>query len=145
MNPYTSTNPIYDAALHALHSDASPNDLAPDYLACAETVTTLVNKAVPGALRITTATYILRKELLESPYFQEVSDPIAGDIIISATGYGGKNGVTHGHCGIVLTNNIIASNSSRTGLFDENFTLASWYRYFRDVGGYEVRFFRFIS
>lgn len=139
-------NKLYTVSVESLGTDASPKDKAPDYLGCADTVSTLINKVLPQQRWTgSTSTYFLRKDLIESPYFREVTDPQAGDVVISATGYGGKNGIKHGHTGIYMGNGVIASNSSRTGKFDENFTLSSWKRYYCDRGGYELKFFRLVD
>lgn len=145
MSKKSNRERLVEVARAHLGTDASPLDQAPDYLACAETVTTLIDKVVPGIKwTARTATYFVRKDLIASPRFREVVVPLAGDIIISATGYGGKNGITHGHIGIYMGNGVIASNTSKTGTFDENFTLDSWKRYYVTKGGYELRFFRLL-
>lgn len=140
--PLTTRERIYLAAKQALGTDASPLDQAPDYLACAETVTTIIDKVIPGIKwTARTSTHFLRKDLLNSTKFVRTTNPQPGDIVLSATGYGGKNGISHGHVGFLMEDGKIASNTSKTGMFDENFTVASWKRYYVQRGGYELLYF----
>jgi len=44
--------------------------------------------------------------------------------MISPTGYGGKNGITNGHCGIVTEGGLL-SNDGRTGPWQKNYSPAS--------------------
>lgn len=71
--------------------------------------------------------------------FTEVEKSLAGDIIISPSGYG--NGLIPGHVGVV-GNFGIMSNDSKTGLWKENFNLESWKARYRDYGGIKTHFFR---
>jgi len=109
-------------------TDVSPNDLAPDELGCAETVTTVLkqfDKQTPIILG-TASLY----EYLQHPSngWVRSETPEIGCIIISPTGYGKKG--THGHVGFVVENDVIASNDSRTGKFIKNFTVNTWLSYF---------------
>jgi hypothetical protein len=113
-----------------LGKDASPSDLAPDELGCAETVTTLMRRVWPNTpiLINTWALYTYFKHP-ENGWIK-VTEPEAGDIVISPTGlgYAGR----HGHCGIVLNGGVIASNDSgiyvpaNKGKFVKNYDLQSW-------------------
>lgn len=130
---------IYQIALSCLGTDASPNDLAPDELGCAETVSTIINKAsFKMPIILSTREFY---NYLNTNWLQ-VSVPLPGDIILSPTGFGGKNGVANGHTGIVGTGEAIMSNNSSTGKFERNYTLASWKARYADKGGYPVWFFR---
>lgn len=130
---------IYQTALTYLGKDASPNDLAPDELACAESVSDIINQAgFPMPIILST------KELynyLKINWLQ-ITTPLAGDVIISPTGLGGNNGITNGHTGIVGLNGVIMSNNSATGNFLQNYTLSTWKARYQDKGGFPILFFR---
>lgn len=133
---------LYDVATSFLGRDASPNDLAPDEYGCAETVSNIIRSAFPELnFPIMLSTRQLFAHLLHSPSFQRiVTEPAYGDIILSATGTG--NGSLHsGHTGIVGKYGVL-SNDSRSGLFLENYSLASWKLYFEGKGGFPTYFFR---
>ncbi len=135
---------ILQSAKNQLGSDASPNDEAPDELGCAETVTCVLRKAGCN-IPIILSTAQLYTWLEKSPEWLEVPLPLPGDIILSPTGTGGKNGIRNGHVGIVGNDGWIMSNNSFSGVFERNYTLASWkYRYIIS-GGYKLAFFRKIA
>lgn len=136
---------LYTIAVGSLGTDASPADEAPDELGCAETVTELIAKVNP-MIQWTNrlSTYYMRNDMKNGKHFIQVAYAEEGDICISATSSGGKNGITSGHVGIYMGNDQIASNDSRSGLFEINYTLASWRRYFVEKGGYEMLFFRLL-
>lgn len=128
---------LVDVALAHIGKDASPNDLAPDELGCAETVTTLLKKVYPET-PILVSTYALY-DYLRNPAngYKQVWDAEVwpeGAIIISPTGFGRAG--THGHVGITLSGERIASNSSATGTFEQNYTHESWKAYYCDKLGY---------
>lgn len=126
---------IYQTALDTLGVDASPNDLAPDELGCAESVTNILNRTV--GTRIITGTWTLNQYFLGSDDWETVYDPQPGDIVISPTGEGGKGKV--GHTGIVGQNGIIMSNSSYTGKWSANYTVDSWREYYKTFPTYFYR------
>lgn len=132
---------IYKYACTKLGIDASPNDLAPDELGCAETVTTILH-ALFADVPILLGTNQLFSFLKQSAKFSQVQNPLPGDVIISPTGFGGFNGITNGHTGIVGQNGVIMSNSSATGNFEQNYTIDTWSARYKIKGGYPVCFFR---
>lgn len=136
---------LYAKALASCGTDASPNDLAPDELGCAETVNE-IHKGVFGdyiSPRNILSTYQLYKDLQARPDFIVVEHPKPGDIVISPTGYGKGTG----HVGIVGENGTIMSNNSFKdsdgvrGIFDQNYTIDSWRRRFVERGNFPMRFF----
>lgn len=133
---------LFQTAKSCLGTDASPNDAAPDELGCAETINEIYKKAFGEPIGGGVSTYLLYKALKTHPFFQKVDVATPGVIVISPTGYGGKNGVLHGHAGIAGENGIIMSNDSNTGKFLENFTVESWRNRFERKGGYPVLFYR---
>lgn len=132
---------LYIAAVSVLGTDASPNDIAPDELGCAETVNAIHRKAFGYEIGGTVSTSQLYKALLKHSKFIAVDSPLEGDVIISPTGYGNGK-LSNGHTGIMGKDKIIMSNDSATGLFKENFTLDSWRGYYASRGGYPVKIFR---
>lgn len=133
---------LVQMAITHLGTDASPNDLAPDELGCAETVNAIYKKLYGVEIGGGVSTYYLFKALREHKDFKRVDAPMPGDIAISPTGYSASKTVPNGHVGIVGFNGSIMSNDSRTGTFEQNFTLDSWKRYYIDRGRYPMQFFR---
>ena len=134
---------LYNAAVKSLGTDASPNDLAPDEVGCAETVNavfkSVFGKEIGGGL----STALLFKVLKDDKRFMKVDQALPGDIVISPTGYG-NGGLSNGHVGIVAEDENIMSNSSATGTFETNYTLKRWVARYRNKGGYPIYFFRVI-
>lgn len=132
---------IFKTALASLGTDASPSDVAPDELGCAETVSDILIKA--GFLMpVIVSTAKLYEYFLKQTSWLRIDTPIMGDVIISPTGMGGNNGITNGHVGIVGKGSVVMSNSSATGTFEPNYTLASWTSRYKNKGGYPIYFFR---
>jgi len=133
---------LYDVAYSFIGADASPDDVAPDELGCADSLSQVIDAAFPE-LRF--PTIVSTRELLDyltrSPSFQEIDSPQKGDIIMSATGTG-KPGFI-GHCGIV-GKAWIMSNDSRTGTWEANYTLDGWKRYYEGRGGIPTKYFRVV-
>lgn len=115
--------------------DASPNDLVPDEVGCAETVTTLLKKVYPDT-PILTGTWTLW-DYLRNPKngYMEVREPRPETIIICATVPGKP---FPGHVGIFQSDMTIASNDSKTGRFEKNYTYQSWMERYMTKGGYKV-------
>lgn len=136
---------LYQTALTCLGSDASPNDVAPDELACAETVCDIYLLAFDRQIKGTSpivSTALLYEALLRSPGFSQTNEPAPGDIVISPTGKGASQAIPHGHTGIVGINGTIMSNDSRSGKFEQNYTIDGWRRHYVVQGGYPMLFFR---
>ena len=132
---------LYIAAVSSLGTDASPNDIAPDELGCAETVNAVHRKAFGYEIGGGISTNLVYKALISHPKFIGVDKPLEGDVIISPTGYGNGK-LSNGHTGIMGKDGVIMSNDSATGLFKENYTLQTWRGYYEARGGYPVKFFR---
>lgn len=138
-----SRTKIFNKAKQLLGTDASPNDLAPDELGCAETVNAIIEQALGYPAGGTLSTNLMYKALLKHTKFIKVDQALPGDIIISPTGYG-NGGLSNGHVGIFGENEGIMSNSSATGRFEANYTLKTWVARYRGKGGYPIVFFRAI-
>lgn len=110
-------------------------------VACSEAVTRILVEL--GIMpQVITGTYTLYEFLNTSKRFVKVTIPQAGDIVLSPTGMGIYK---HGHVGIMDSNNRILSNSSKSGRFESNFTLASWTTHYKVNGGFPVFFYRIIK
>lgn len=123
---------ILQAARDALGTDASPMNLAPQELSCAEAVSNIVKRVYPSFM-MTVSTIELDRFLTNSPYFKSTKIPKPGSIINSP-----RIGGNPGHCGIFLTTNRIASNDSKTGKFKDNYSFDSWAREMRDRRGLKI-------
>ena len=138
---FSAKGRFYLGALTCLNTEASPNDLAPDELGCAETVNAIHKKVFGFEVGGNLSTNRMYKALDKNPLFVRIDNPSEGDIVISPTGYGNGR-LSNGHVGIVSKDGMVMSNDSATGLFIENFTLDTWKARYRDIGGYPVAFFR---
>lgn len=138
---------IFKYCKSQLGIDASPKDLAPDELGCAETVTTILHTLFPD-VPVLIGTAQLYDFLKDSPNFALVGTPMAGDIIISPTGFGGFNGIKNGHTGFIGDHDTIMSNTSlppNTGKFTQNYTYQTWVARYKTLGGYPVFVYRRIK
>ncbi len=134
----TTRERVHQAALNSLGTDASPNDLAPDEVGCAETVTTIIRPIFGNPVIL--GTYTLHDYLNSSKAFIQVVEPMPGDIVLSPTGMG--NGKIVGHVGIVGNNNTIMSNDSYTGKFMANYTISNWHNRYVVAGALPMFYFR---
>ena len=132
---------LYATALSFLGSDASPNDLAPDELGCADTVSAIILVGFGNIIKYSISTAELFNILNNSSHFKRVKDFKCGDVILSPTGKGNGK-LSNGHVGIVGEDEEILSNSSATGTFEQNFTITSWVKRYREKGGFPIYFFR---
>lgn len=132
--PERPTERLAEAAIGMLGKDASPKNLAPQELSCAEGVSNIINSVYTDFPAELLGTVDLYHVLRSSPHFTLVSTPVRGCVVVSPT-----TGDNHGHTGIYTQENVIASNDSRTGLFGENYTRQSWIAYFgtkKGLSGY---------
>lgn len=130
---------LADYAEEYLGVDASPADIAPDELGCAESVTTIISQMLPD-FKIEPATWLLKEKLDADHRFERVTKAERGVIILSPTFSG--NGTVVGHVGIFGNENKIMSNSSATGTWEYNFTLESWLKRYRDKGALKVYYYK---
>ncbi len=141
-----SAQKIYDVAKSLLGTDASPADIAPDSLACAETVNRIVKIAIGVPVGGGTSTFQMWRCLETYPLWQKIlgSEALPGDIIISPTGSVTDARLEHGHVGIVAKHGIL-SNNSETGKLSENFDIPTWKRYYTQFGGLSTFFYRVVD
>lgn len=141
---------LYDASYSFLGTDASPADIAPDEYGCAESLSKVVQKALPE-LRFPTilATWILYDHFTKSPSFQQIDKPEPHCIVLSVTGTGNGR-VPNGHVGIIGENKApdgsywIMSNNSYSGTWEVTGTLNAWNRYYQIKGGMPTLYFRVV-
>lgn len=119
----------------ALGTDVTPDDLVPDVVACAVTVTTLIRK-VDSTFPLVAGTWTLMDVLDHAKTWQRVTAPVPGCIVLSPTGTGKKG--TVGHVGVYMADGKIASNNSQTGKFEKNYDMKTWKARYADTQGMPV-------
>jgi hypothetical protein len=124
----------------ALGTDVTPDDLVPDTVACAITVSTLKNKTDATFPKVA-GTWTLYDVLEHRTDHVRVTTPEPGDVVISPTGMG-NGSLSNGHVGVVGRNGKIMSNDSATGKFESNYDLMSWDARYRQKGGFPVLYYR---
>lgn len=132
---------LVEYCIEALGTDVTPDDLVPDIVACAITVSTLMNK-VDSTFPKVSGTWTLYDILVHRKDYEKVNDMTPGTIVISPTGMGNSKKLPNGHVGICTRDNKIASNNSDTGLFTENYTLDTWTKRYVTMGEYPLFLFR---
>lgn len=139
LDTLTMRKSLIDLCKESLGKDVTPDDLVPDSVACAITVSTLIH-SLDATFPKVAGTWSLFDCLEHRKDYEKVPVPIPGSIIISPTGMGKKG--TNGHVGIVMENNVIASNDSSTGKFMQNYTYDSWCARYKDALGYPVLIYK---
>ena len=130
---------LYLIAKKTIGKDASPLDLANDELGCAESVSVLISKIIK--FPIITGTWTMLERFKKDPLFDEVNHSLGrGTIIIAATGTG--NGKIRGHVGILANNDNIMAANSADGIWKQFYTLNSWNKRWRDLGGFQAHYFK---
>lgn len=136
---------LLELAKSKIGTDFTPDYPTPDSVSCALAVTTLLNQ-IDSGIPIMAWTPDFDKFMANSPKFRRVKEPVGdikpGSIVISPTGFG--NGTIVGHTGIYLDKNRIMSNSSTTGLWETNFTRASWRKRYGEKGGLPIRIYELV-
>ena len=130
---------IYQVAFSLLGKDVTPKDLVSDEYACMEVVNEIVRMATGKPIGGGASTY-LGFASLHDQRFLKIDVPLAGDIIISPSGYSTK-GYRNGHVGIVGKHHVL-SNFSDTGKLEDYYTIETWERDFGEIKGFPVFFFR---
>lgn len=123
---------LLDIVKQSLNTDPTPDDLTPDDVACAESLSTLIKK-IYYDFPVLQSTADLDRKLFLDKRFQRVSKPAPGVIIVSP-----RTAHTLGHTGVFTTDNIIASNASKTGLFVENYEWNEWIREMKGKRGLRI-------
>jgi|GEM_PF-2681440 len=121
-------------------------DVAPlnNEFGCAEAVNNIVFEAFGDYAGGDVSTYRMYHSIKNNKKFIRVTKPLAGDIILSPTGFGNGN-LSNGHVGIVSYGYSILSNDSVTGKWMPNYTFKSWKKRYGDKGGFPICYYRRIS
>lgn len=117
-----------------------------DALGCADTVNNILKECLGYVAGGGPSTNKMIEELRKNKNFREVTlyETLAGDIIISPTGYG-NGSIKNGHVGFLGENGEIYSNNSSTSKLDTHLTAIKWKEYFKVQGGYPVFYYRAIA
>lgn len=139
VNRLMNKKTLVDVVTQNLGKDVTPYGVDNE-VACAETLSTLLNLAY-GNVPLEVSTIKLDR-WLSNPQngFTRVLDPIEGDVIISPT-----QGTRIGHCGVVMENDLIASNNSfgiNKGKLTKNYTLIAWKKYYENQLKLETHYYR---
>lgn len=150
-NTYDESNPKFSVETNARRVYLMAKSLIGQHLSgdnamlgCATTVNNIVQRALGAPIGGGASTAAMYQVLKTDPRFESVTDPLAGDIVISPTGTSGWGPQQHGHCGIVMEYGI-CSNSSEDGTLHENYTIASWNDFFGRAFKFPVYYFRFVD
>lgn len=147
MTPLGET--IYNNAKSYLGKHITLNKNVPAEVGCAESLSYVLKNSgiggIPGGgIEGTAALYDF---LTQSVQFERIQSPEKGCIIVSPTGHG--NGTVRGHTGILGGFGVqypndwgILSNDSQTGLFLELWRLSYWQKFYGDMGGLPIAFFK---
>lgn len=136
---------LYRVAKSCIGRDMSPNDVAPDSLACMESLDGVFLEAfgehlLPPANRLSTANGY--QAMLHDPRLEKITeaDALPGDISIAPTGTS-TNGSAHGHVGIRGKEDYM-SNDSSSGLWKAHYTIAAWKLVFTGTLKFPLYYFR---
>lgn len=131
----TMSEEIQKAALSWLGKEPTPDDKIPDEVACVSNLVAVL-KGVCDLDPNLTYTPRLFSYLKNDPRFKATLEPKPGYIIVSPT-----VGDNIGHCGIFISLDRIASNSSKTGLWTNNYSYAEWIAYYKIKKGLHIYIF----
>lgn len=141
-SPTPAGRKLHEVATSLLGSDVTPQDEVDDEFACAEVVNKIHETAFGEPIGGGPSTYWLYQTLKNHRSWVLVTNPLAGDIVLSPTGYGGRNGIKNGHVGICDEDGKIMSNNSFNGHWERNYDRWSWQYRYQAIGGYPVYYFR---
>lgn len=133
-----------DIVKSEIGNDFTPDNIVPDMVSCAFSLSTLLNR-YDSRIPIIYGTHELNDFMAKhTELFERVPDPVvieAGDIVISPTGTGK---LKNGHTGVYIDNTRIVSNDSETGLWSQNWSRSSWHNYFYDYGQMPIKIYRLL-
>ena len=132
----TMNDKFLKICLDALDTDPSTPDTVKDEVGCADTVSNLIKKVFPD-FPIMVSTKDLDWKLFSDKRFERVVEPEMGCIIISP-----RTNTVFGHTGVFITHERIASNNSKTGLFQGNYTWDSWIKEFKTRRGLKIYIYK---
>lgn len=143
MPTQTKAEQLYSTAYASIGKDMSPANIAPNSLACAESLNGVFFAAFNehlGTGAALTSTQALYQEMVQDTRLEQITSMEEGAIVISPTGYSSE-GAKHGHCGVVGKFDVM-SNDSNSGLWLDNYTKETWYNVFNKQLGFPVYLFR---
>lgn len=132
----TNKEKLADIANSYIGKDASPKNLAPKELSCAEGVSNIIQELYSDFPSSVLSTAELDHFLTKSTHFAYTKFPRKGCVINSP-----RNASKNGHCGIYVTDTEIASNDSSTGRFERNYTIDSWVKEMRGNRDLKIYFY----
>lgn len=135
----TNREKLYDVAKGCLGTSMVSPDIQKE-LGCASSVNNVFKKAFGAEAGGDASTAAMLAALVKDKRFQEVKDPLPGDIVLNATGTSTK-GVAHGHVGI-RGNTDTMSNNSANGIWSAHYTNQGWEDFFAKKEGFPTRYFR---
>lgn len=125
--------------LEALDTDVSPDDLVNDEFGCAESLSTLIKRICPD-FPVIFSTKDLDWKLFIDKRFKRVDVPERGCVVISP-----RTNSVYGHCGVFITNERIASNNSKNGLFQGNYSWDDWIKEFKTKRGLRIYIYKLLD
>ena len=134
----TNAEKFIEVCLNALDTEVTPQDNIPDYVACAEVISTLIKKVFPDFPMIS-STKDLDMKLFMDKRFQRITEPERGVVVISP-----RTINVNGHVGTFITSEKIASNTSKDGIFRGNYLWNEWIREFKDRRGLKIYLYKLL-
>lgn len=135
---------LYKLTLSLVGTDVTPLDEVPDTVACAVTVSTLIQR-ITGDFPVIAGTYTLNEKMKADNRFIALTEPEEGAILMYATGTGNGK-LKNGHVFICGKNEglntLLYSNDSYSGLLKQNYTLATARQRYVDIGGFKECFYK---
>lgn len=143
-DPISRGEKFFNTAMTFLGKDATPKDVVNDDVACAETVDTIYKTAFGEYMNgntITISTMKMLDVLRSQPHkFAQIFKPQKGAILLYPSGYGNGN-LSNGHVFICGDNDLLYSNTSANGKFEQNYTTATARYRYEKIGGYPRYYF----
>lgn len=139
MEPETKDSKLYGIAKSLLKKHLTLNNSVDKNVGCAQALSYLLKEAgYPIPKGGISGTYSLYEWLVKNFHKTDKLEP--GCILISVTGTG--NGKVRGHVGVVLDDEVLASNNSSTGLLDTHWKYENWLAYYTQVGKLKTVIFK---
>ena len=142
MNQTLNGQKLYYTAKSLLGQVVCADNAADGYgmFGCAESVNKVATIALGAPIGGGASTAAMYAVLQDTTRFQEVTEPLAGDICICPTGQSTMGAQLHGHVGIV-GNTWNMSNDSETATWEANYLRTAWEPSFL-ARGFVTHYFR---
>ena len=135
----TNEEKLIKVCVDALDTDVTPQDKIPDQVACSEVMSTLIQKVFSDFPTLPSTRDLFNK-LKSDKRFRATLTPRRGVIVVSP-----RTPTQTGHVGFFITDERIASNNSKTGLWQGNYFWPSWIKEFIKEKGLHSYLFEIIS